>query len=466
MRSNPRRAVTIFAFYLLPLFAGGFTVYLIAAPNHLPALARWGVFPAFLVSVIALAGLVVSLRILLDAARRRNQRMRAELKSAVALRQTREAQLGTLQKDVELLSAIREIGVIVNADNEFQDVLTKVLEVVGGAVRAQDLVLYLVDQDSRDLEPVARRFQGKAYFKRNLKNPPTASGRITEALEHGRMMKDFCGGTPVLTLPLVVDREAVGALKVTLLLDEEGEDAIGHIRHSESFLQGLQRHLSLAIKAPSLYNRAVIDALTGLYSRRHFDNQLAGHFKISQRRSSPLGFILVDIDHFKNVNDTFGHPTGDLILGEVARIMQKEIREYDTAYRYGGEEMCVILPQTGEEDTHRIAERIREKVEKKVFRSDRRKEVPLTLSLGVGAYAPWMTEPGQIVDRTDKALYRAKDNGRNRVEMADLTEASPDGSGSAPGPARPAKAPRKAAKKKAPKKKAAKKGRPGRKKGA
>ncbi len=405
-------------FYAIPLSTACLAAAMVYSPSAARDLVGRPVFQVFLVLTVAVSGIAAATRAWLNISRARSAMLRKELVSSVALRRSREADLKTLRREVELLSAIREIGVIVNADDEFKDVISKVLEVVAGAMKASDLVLYLVDRDSRGIEPAARRIRGETTFKRKLSGPPTLPGRVTEALEHRMMMKDFDGGVPVLTLPLVVAGEAVGALKATLQIDEEGENAVAQIGHCENFLKGLERHLALAIKAPSLYHRAVVDALTGLFSRRHFENQIAGYFKISKRRATPLGFIICDIDHFKKVNDTFGHQTGDIVLNQVARIIQKEIREYDSAYRYGGEEMCVILPHTEMDDSFAIAERIRARVESKPFKSDRGDKVPVTLSLGVGAFAPWMELPGDLVARADQALYRAKDGGRNRTEKA------------------------------------------------
>jgi diguanylate cyclase (GGDEF)-like protein len=425
------RAGRILLFYLLPVLLLVLSGIFLMSPDIARELAGTWIFPVFLILTFLVCGVSVILRVLLDQRGQKYGILKEEYRAAIALRRTREGQLRTLRSDVELLSAIREIGVIVNADDELGDVISKVLEVVGGVVKASDMILYLIDKDSRNLEPVARRIEGKTRIFRGLRKPPTAPGRITEAIEHRRLLKDFVGGTPVFTLPLVVERETVGALKVTLELDEEGEDAVEQIEGCERLLRGLERHLALAIKTPSLYHRAVVDGLTGLYSRRHFDNQMAGYFLISQRRGSPLGYILADIDHFKQVNDNFGHPTGDAVLREVARVILREIREYDSAYRYGGEELCIILPQTGLEDAYSIAERIRTRVEKKKFTSDRRKRVPVTLSLGVAAHSAWMKEPADLIARADRALYDAKGGGRNRTVRAELAagkaEAPPAG---------------------------------------
>ena len=104
-----------------------------------------------------------------------------------------------------------------------------------------------------------------------------------------------------------------------------------------------------------------------------------------------------------------------MVLKGVSKILRKEIRRYDSAYRYGGEELCVLLPDTGIEGARMIAERIREKVQAAAFKGEKREPIPVTISLGVSEYAPWMKGPSDMVSSADKSLYKAKEGGRNRV---------------------------------------------------
>lgn len=159
---------------------------------------------------------------------------------------------------------------------------------------------------------------------------------------------------------------------------------------------------------------ATTDALTGLFNRRRFHDVLAKEFERSKRYSSPLALVMIDIDHFKEVNDNYGHQTGDAILKQVAGIFQNNIREIDTAARYGGEEFMVVLPNTEKNGALHVAERIRAGMANGKFGEV---GMPITVSLGVtGMPDKDIDDEDKFIRCADLALYRAKQNGRNRVE--------------------------------------------------
>ena len=158
-----------------------------------------------------------------------------------------------------------------------------------------------------------------------------------------------------------------------------------------------------------------VDALTGAYNRRHIDEQLQQHASAARRHRQPLSVLLLDIDHFKRVNDTEGHGGGDAVLCEITRRINDAVRAEDIVGRWGGEEFLVVLPQTTLEGALLIAERVREGVARSpVIIGDR--TINVTLSGGcAGTDRP---EPDDLVRRADEALYRAKDTGRNRIVAA------------------------------------------------
>lgn len=166
-----------------------------------------------------------------------------------------------------------------------------------------------------------------------------------------------------------------------------------------------------------LETRALTDALTGLANRRAGDATLVRELAQSHRSQKPVSVLMADIDHFKRVNDTFGHATGDEVLRLVARAILTSIRVTDTAARYGGEEFVVILPGTPRENAQVVAERIRHAVAAAVH--DGPKPIAVTVSLGgVSVVATRDALPDQVVARADKALYEAKSSGRDRVVWA------------------------------------------------
>jgi len=163
-----------------------------------------------------------------------------------------------------------------------------------------------------------------------------------------------------------------------------------------------------------LVELAIKDVLTSAYNRRYFDQRLLEEIERAKRYSHRMSLIMMDIDHFKNVNDRFGHPFGDEALRTLVRTCEATVRTTDILARYGGEEFCIILPETSLADAVAFAERLRQAVETATV-SAFGAETTMTISLGVSAASP-DDEGISILDRADKGLYAAKAAGRNRVE--------------------------------------------------
>ncbi|MBI5633241.1 MAG: GGDEF domain-containing protein [Nitrospirae bacterium] len=158
---------------------------------------------------------------------------------------------------------------------------------------------------------------------------------------------------------------------------------------------------------------ATTDGLTGLFNHRVFQQKLTEELKRSERHETPLSLLLTDIDFFKKVNDTYGHPVGDLVLKGVSKILQKEIRDIDTAARYGGEEFVVILPGTDSMGAKNFAERLRKAITAETFSSEGR-TLKITTSIGIATMPADARTKEELIERTDQALYHAKHNGRNQ----------------------------------------------------
>ena len=158
------------------------------------------------------------------------------------------------------------------------------------------------------------------------------------------------------------------------------------------------------------------DDLTGVYNHRYFINKLKEEFNRAVRYNLSLTCVMIDIDDFKNINDSYGHPVGDLVLKELGRLFKSSIRDVDVVARYGGEEFALILPLTSAENGIKIAERCRRDVEKNEFVVED-KIIKITISLGVATYYNHNMENEHIlIGIADKALYKAKRKGKNRVE--------------------------------------------------
>jgi diguanylate cyclase (GGDEF) domain len=162
----------------------------------------------------------------------------------------------------------------------------------------------------------------------------------------------------------------------------------------------------------------VLDELTGLHNRRFYNQKIVAEYRRSRRNLSTLSLVLIDIDHFKAVNDNHGHLAGDHCLVWLAKHIQKSLkRSTDKAFRYGGEEFCLILPNTDAEGALLMAEQLRLLVCGQVFKFQDI-EIPLTISCGISTYQQQVDiGPDQIFSGADKALYQAKHNGRNQTQQ-------------------------------------------------
>lgn len=191
------------------------------------------------------------------------------------------------------------------------------------------------------------------------------------------------------------------------------------------YLEQLTKQASITINRANSYSEvlqyATLDALTGLNNRRQLETRLKQETSQAERQGHPLSVIMLDIDFFKNFNDTYGHAVGDLVLKEVATTVRLNLRESDIPARYGGEEICVLLPFTDLEHAKQVAERVRTGVESKLIPVEidgKEESLKVTVSIGVAQFSKG-SNPEELYIKADEALYQAKRNGRNRVEIND-----------------------------------------------
>ncbi|HPA15849.1 MAG TPA: diguanylate cyclase [Desulfobacterales bacterium] len=175
----------------------------------------------------------------------------------------------------------------------------------------------------------------------------------------------------------------------------------------------------------TLQKLAITDGLTKLYNSRYFYNQLELEIDRSKRYNHPVSLLLLDIDHFKLYNDSYGHLEGDKVLVKLGRIIKSCLRTMDSAYRYGGEEFTVILPETNGQEAIGVAERIRRIVETEKFtpETEEGKEITITISAGVTEYYP-NEDVATFIKRADKAMYSSKERGRNTVSSLFVQKSS------------------------------------------
>ena len=182
----------------------------------------------------------------------------------------------------------------------------------------------------------------------------------------------------------------------------------------------------LMLKNEELRKMAITDGLSQIYNRRYFLELLEREFPRAQRYKLNLACIMIDIDHFKAVNDQFGHLQGDFVIQRLGAIIKEEIREIDIPARYGGEEFIVLLPETDDRGTVSVAERLRKRTEDENFTRNeairQTQELHITISLGVAVFpSKDIIHPNDLIKVADDALYQAKNEGRNRTVIAEPT---------------------------------------------
>jgi len=216
-----------------------------------------------------------------------------------------------------------------------------------------------------------------------------------------------------ITIPLMIENEIIGVLNLN-----DNEKGSLNVTDLDYFFN-VSEVVSVSISNAQSYKKAerlsVTDGLTGLTNRQQFQVLLQSEILRCRRYDSPLSLVMMDVDYFKSVNDTFGHQEGDDVLMGIAAIIKKFCRSHDVAARYGGEEFVLILPETNGEGAWMIAERIREEVEKCRFQHEGRTH-SVTISCGIAEFDKERTSDlTHLIRVADDALYQAKESGRNKT---------------------------------------------------
>lgn len=244
-------------------------------------------------------------------------------------------------------------------------------------------------------------------------------------------------------VPLIVQDRLIGAISMDSA--EQGAFTEEHAQLATAFANQVAIALDHARQFEDTQRMAIIDALTGLFNRRHFYDLAEAEFSLCQEKGSPISVMMLDLDDFKVINDTYGHPTGDVVLHEVAVVCQNVLRKGDIIGRYGGEEFIVILPETDSLATVQVAERLRQAVAARQIQPLKRDLLPFFITVSIGVATDTINQPAgdqtvypstehkspagdyltgsvrhrleHLIDHADQALYYSKNTGKNRVSV-------------------------------------------------
>jgi len=338
------------------------------------------------------------------------------------------AQKSAACRDESIRAHSLRLRQILDASREFSESLN--LNYVVGAVREstavvggyEDVIVWLMDDEQRRLvnsqdNPALMPAETPADTQHGLAGRAAKSGRITFEGPAGEVRFNDSDSkiktARAIAIPLIVGARVVGVLEARHV---EAEVATREVIET---LEMLATHAATAIESARLHEvieeRGQVDALTRLLNRRRLDEDLESECKRCLRYRRPLAFVMLDIDHFKLFNDSHGHPQADTALQAVADVIAGSVRATDTAYRYGGEEFCIVLRETSAEDALHFAERVRQRIEHR-FASGAM--AGITASFGVAEFSVGSPEPRALVEAADAAMYESKHGGRNRVTLS------------------------------------------------
>jgi diguanylate cyclase (GGDEF)-like protein len=388
-----------------------FAPEMLHSPWAFSIIAVAGGLSALMAALLALfASAVYRDRVRFEAEYRKLQRF---LQEDVARERTR------LIRNLDLVSAAQQVSMAIKQEVDVERILPVVLEQLEHFTRADCISVFTVDDHDRPLCRAERR-RGVDQFPPDLDQDSIETSLVIEAVHNGRQVHSLNERTGefILTVFFSTPGSERGVVRIARNVADE-PDFQEELPAFEQAVGQLVRMVSLGFKTARFWDRAIRDEKTGLFNNNHYQEQIRRMAQQAQRSGAPLSLIMLDIDKFKDINDTFGHLAGDIVLAQVADIIKREAREGDTPFRYGGEELCIICSGTTEADAALAAERLRHLIACTEFRDDRGRLLPISASFGVAEFDGGSMESELVLkELCDRALYVAKENGRNRVVVA------------------------------------------------
>jgi diguanylate cyclase (GGDEF)-like protein len=327
--------------------------------------------------------------------------------------------IGTLSRSHGVETAMRSFSDVLSSRFELDGLGNAALDALLVHTKAEAGALLVVREDT--IEPLAshglRATEGLAendHVRRVLRTGKVERVRVAAAAEF--VIDSLLVGQAareILVAPVTFKSIPLGVIVLATPTEFDSD--------AEKLLDQFRADLGLAINNALAHDRlerlAAVDPLTDAYNRRFGMARLSEEFSRAVRAENPLGVLMLDLDHFKSINDTYGHLAGDRVLRAVAKTCRRVLREGDVLVRYGGEEFLVLLPGAGAADVATIGERLRRAVgETTVPEGDQR--IAITISVGGATYSEVVDSPVTLIARADTALYEAKESGRNRLVIA------------------------------------------------
>lgn len=308
-----------------------------------------------------------------------------------------------MQINIDFHEAMKNIAKIIETQYELNYIIPLIGEMVDRFISDHLIYIFLKSENGKEFQLV----WPKACRDKKI---ISAVSKLTAKSKYMLIDDEKIG-----IFPLVGEKSLLGCIVAHSNVDKLNNKEI-------DYLEQLTKQSSITIHRANIYaevlQHATLDALTGLNNRRQFEIRLKQEVATAKRQNKPLCAMMLDVDFFKNVNDTYGHVAGDCVLKNIAFLIKEELREYDIASRYGGEEFSILLPYTRIEEAFAVAQRLRSAVEAASINVQSETEanvtIKITVSIGVYEYCNG-DSPQALYENADKALYQAKTHGRNKV---------------------------------------------------
>jgi len=320
--------------------------------------------------------------------------------------------LNDAKETISHLANIFKFKRMIEEDETCDEIFLRLIDVLN-SFNLHSFALIGIDNNDKKSEIIYQKGDICCNVKENFKQCRSYRlNKIINSHDYPKICSMHTCPTEYICIPFSAKGNFTGILKINI--KENYDEIKNNLPYIKAYLKEISAILEAKYTLQILHKQTLKDPLTDTYNRRYLENILPVIINNADRRKDKIGFLMIDIDHFKQVNDTYGHKTGDEVLKKIAKIIKNSIRKSDILIRYGGEEFLVIVQNfKSEDEILKVAEKIRSNIEKTKIKTENA-TLSKTTSVGVCIY-PYCKEAHECIKKADMALYEAKESGRNRV---------------------------------------------------
>ncbi len=323
--------------------------------------------------------------------------------------------LNDAKETIEQLADIFKFKTMIEEDNTTDEIYNRLINVLVN-FKISNFTLIGIDNTENNAFEIYSQGNICCNILENFKN--CRAYRLKKSINSQEFHKicslHYCDND-YICIPFSASGNFTGILKINIESIEDNKNICKNLPYIKAYLNEVSAIVEAKYTLEILHNQSIKDPMTNLFNRRHLENMLPTLIAAAQRRNEQIAFLMIDMDWFKKVNDTYGHKAGDTVLKTLANILINNVRKSDIIIRYGGEEFLIILQNVKtEQDAFEIAEKIRQSVEKTKIQLDST-VINKTISIGISMFPKCCLQGWECIKYADMALYKAKENGRNQT---------------------------------------------------